>query len=306
MKYAKWRIVEILKTHIGAPTKELEARISDFAPSRLAAPDPHHVTTARQELLTDNEIDAVYVDGTAFYYLPSIEWDDIEPALGVKQRIHADFKGIAESYEKCGKNAEIVTYRALLVSDAWHTPFAPGDSVTHMNGRTTDYGLDLAAYGRKAQYRLGIEVKNIREWIYPESWPVWKTIGSALELNILPILVARRIHYTSFRLFKSIGMIGHETKSQTFSPDLEDHEHDILDAVKENLFYRDIELTDQPKEEQIGFFGRVLPSIAERSQNTFSSLHDLLHRYAIELNLRENSLVNPERSELYHRFMSEL
>src|SRR2546430_1721798 len=84
------------------------------------------------------------------------------------------------AYEKCGKNAETVSYRALLASGSHWVPFQPGQPVLHLNGAVTSHGLDLAAYGQNRSYKLGLEIKNSREWIYPESWPVWKVIGACI------------------------------------------------------------------------------------------------------------------------------
>lgn len=68
---------------------------------------------------------------------------------------------------------------------------------------------------------LPIEVKNLRDWLYPTSSEVYQLLSKAALLQqalpnvrIMPLLVARRIHVTTFRMFKDLGAYGVQTKRQ--------------------------------------------------------------------------------------------
>lgn len=305
-RYAEWRTIEVLKSNAVATTKELEARISDFGPSRLASPNPHHVTTARQRLVERGTLVVLDIDGTEFYHLAQADPELVRSTLDRKMELQSRFTNLTGVYEKCGKNAEIVTYRALLASEVHYVPFAPGAPVTHLNGMSTARSLDQAAYGQTSRYKLGIEVKNGREWVYPESWPVWKTIGAAIELDAMPILVARRIHPTCFPLFKKIGMLGHETRSQTFSPDISPDEIEILGAVQREFFFKDVAITDEPEEAQVEFFGRIVSSLGHSFSEVFDRRGELLREYAIELALWDRDVPTENRSALYRQFIEDL
>jgi hypothetical protein len=50
---------------------------------------------------------------------------------------------------------------------------------------------------------FAVEVKNVRSWIYPWSHEVWDLLAKLGEFSdVVPILVSRRIHITTFRMFK--------------------------------------------------------------------------------------------------------
>jgi len=59
---------------------------------------------------------------------------------------------------------------------------------------------------------LCIECKNYREWVYPHDKLISELIVKAADLNAIPVLIARRIHYTTrTNLLEPAGIIAHET-----------------------------------------------------------------------------------------------
>jgi hypothetical protein len=44
----------------------------------------------------------------------------------------------------------------------------------------------------------GIEAKNIREWVYPDRTEVKELLSKCTALDVVPVLIARRIHFSTF------------------------------------------------------------------------------------------------------------
>jgi hypothetical protein len=47
---------------------------------------------------------------------------------------------------------------------------------------------------------LGLECKNVREWLYPDRTEIRQTIDKCLRLDCVPMIIGRRIPYVTFRL----------------------------------------------------------------------------------------------------------
>jgi hypothetical protein len=61
-------------------------------------------------------------------------------------------------------------------------------------------------------------VKNLRSWLYPWSHEVWDLLAKVGDFpEVVPILIARRIHPTTFRMLKDIGALGYQTRQQWFA-----------------------------------------------------------------------------------------
>jgi hypothetical protein len=65
-----------------------------------------------------------------------------------------------------------------------------------------------------------IEVKNVRQTLYPEHREIWDLLWKAGHYpDHLPLLIAPRFHHTTFVLFSAIGAIAVPTIRQWFAPD---------------------------------------------------------------------------------------
>lgn len=49
---------------------------------------------------------------------------------------------------------------------------------------------------------LGLECKNVRHWMYPHVEEITETLDKCLSLDAIPVLIARRIHFATFTVFK--------------------------------------------------------------------------------------------------------
>jgi hypothetical protein len=60
----------------------------------------------------------------------------------------------------------------------------------------------------------GVEVKNTPPWYYAHDADLREAIRKALSLKAVPVFVARRIQYVSFRVLGTGGVVMHETYNQ--------------------------------------------------------------------------------------------
>jgi hypothetical protein len=90
----------------------------------------------------------------------------------------------------------------------------------------------------------GIEVKNVRPWLYPHSALVVDLISKCLALDCIPVLIARRIHYVTHRLLSACGLVIHET----FNQRLPNSEADLAARAAHKLLlgYHDIRVGNDP------------------------------------------------------------
>lgn len=68
---------------------------------------------------------------------------------------------------------------------------------------------------------IPVEVKNLRDWLYPTNAELYQLLAKASMLQqerpdvpMVPLLIARRMHITTFRLFKDIGAYAIQTLRQ--------------------------------------------------------------------------------------------
>ena len=148
------------------------------------------------------------------------------------------------------------------------------------------------------QYWAGVEVKNVREWLYPDREEVRALIAKSIELNLPPILIARRIPYVTRRLLSKAGMLMWETRHQYYPPEY----HNLAGLVREktSLGYFDVTVSDQPDNQLRDFVARILPEELPDATERFLAHRDLLapfgtgamsyHEFAARLRRREQEI----------------
>ena len=62
----------------------------------------------------------------------------------------------------------------------------------------------------------GLEVKNIREWLYLDRTEITDLLKKCLYLDAVPILIGRRIPYVTRRILKPCGALVWETYNQRY------------------------------------------------------------------------------------------
>jgi hypothetical protein len=125
--------------------------------------------------------------------------------------------------KRLGQTLEIATYRALLESGSEFfgrfkdpnahddgTLYAKEEPPQHIGSRSLigDQRLDFLARHPEAGH-LGIECKNVREWLYPDRQEIDEVLATCIKLDSVSVLIGRRIPYVTFILLTTCGVIVH-------------------------------------------------------------------------------------------------
>jgi hypothetical protein len=131
---------------------------------------------------------------------------------------------------RLGQTLEIAVYRALKEQSAFHTFGAfldldsHDDSTLYQKEEQPSSASGLTMIGRadfvlasKDSGLVAVEVKNVREWLYPDRLEIRELLAKAVAINAVPVLIARRMPYVTFRLLNPCGVIVHQTYNQRFA-----------------------------------------------------------------------------------------
>lgn len=114
--------------------------------------------------------------------------------------------------------------------------------------------------------------------MYPHVGEIRALLVKCLTLDAVPVLIARRIHYSTFAVYSKCGMIVHQTYNQLFPQSDEALATKLRD--KTLLGYHDIRLGNQPDARLIKFVTVNLPMVAAEARKKFREHEDLLTAYA--------------------------
>src|SRR5262249_7123284 len=124
----------------------------------------------------------------------------------------------------------------------------------------------------------GLEAKNIREWIYPDRKEIIQMLQKCLQLNAVPILLARRIHISTFFVLNKCGVIVWQNFNQLHA-DI-DEEIALQAKHKDKLGYHDIRIGHDPDRKITQFANVDLPTALPEARQKFEEYKDLLTKYA--------------------------
>jgi hypothetical protein len=194
---------------------------------------------------------------------------------------------------RLGQTLEIATYKALLKGplSEFHGRFLDldkhDDSVMyskdeppqHIGARTLPgkQNLDFLVRHPTAKM-LGIECKNIRTWLYPHDNEILETLRKCLTLDIVPVIIARRIPYVSFVVLSRCGVLMHQCYNQVLPASAADVAAQA--KQKDLLGYHDIRTGNEPDSRLLKFITENLPNIADAARVKFDEYKDLLDDYA--------------------------
>lgn len=125
---------------------------------------------------------------------------------------------------------------------------------------------------------VGIEAKNVRPWLYPHDEEVRDALQKALALKVIPVLIARRIPYVTFRLLGTCGVLMHETYNQRMAN--ADAQIANLARNKNLLGYHDIRVGNLPDQRLTRFVSEHLPSLIDGARSKLDEYEDLLFSFA--------------------------
>lgn len=328
------RALDAFFDHQGAAVwPEVEAQVSEspwvhehFDPSlpRHMAPNPHHLTTARQVLVAG---EVLIEDRRVLLQRPVSVWvyvraltergrqTSVQRLAAAKRRLYRTFLSWTGDNRLCGDVAERAletTLASLTGSHVWLSPSSEIGGVRELLNRPLRVGGPLDAAGHWAAdpenpaagfVPFAVEVKNVRATIYPwdhETWDLLAKLGDFPE--VVPVLVARRVHLLTFRFFKDIGAVACQTWRQWFSRSIDAAR---FARVRDELSFHDAVQIDPstPHKVLAKFFSDTGRSLASAQAAKWERAAPIVARY---IDLRREDLEPRERSRLWFDFSQEI
>ena len=276
--------------------RTLEQKISDAGPYDQRV-DPHILTEARRNLADAGQL-SFYDDHPTtgrWYYLretPELKWQHrLDKLRPIAHRIQTGNRG-----KLIGQALEIAVYKSLKQAHAeHHLHFLGGfpelddddsrlfqkEEPQMVNGRSLPgrQALDFYVIHPTAGV-AGIEVKNIREWIYPESEEIRETVSKCCVLDAVPVVICRRYSYSTYSVLHKCGVLLFQNYNQLYPVS----ETELADKARHKrlLGYHDIRVGNTPSSRLLAFIGENLPRILPAARERFDQYRDLLSDFADE------------------------
>jgi hypothetical protein len=291
------RLPNVLETQGVAHQKTLEQKISEQGPKGQQV-DPHLLGLAIRELHQHRRIVNRHTHeqtNTHWFANARTSQATVTKHLEILAPLYSQVSQ-GEFKNRVGDALEIVTQQAILQlqksaprhSFSGHFDLSaplnrqgrvpktePPDNISgHRAKKLADFHLHGFDAGP-----LCIECKNYREWIYPSSSVVTELIEKATALSAIPVLIARRVHYsTIFNLLIPAGVIVHESYYQYYPPE----EEELAAKVREKnlLGFTDVTASYEPAPRTIRFFKTELPGLVDEAAARFFANKSALSDYA--------------------------
>jgi hypothetical protein len=258
--------------------------------------DPHHLTPARKELEKDSRVvpyKPQSPSGGIWFHLNGTTSDAIRKRLEIQLPVYQALQDNLFK-KRLGQALEIAIFRSLQQQNAFsdflgrfinlneHDDsqlYQKEEPQRHLGKRDIggDRRLDFLVRHPDSGW-AGIEAKNAREWIYPNRTEVIDLLSKCVALNIVPVLIARRIHYSTFVVLNTCGVIIHQTYNQLFPST--DSELAEKAKHKNNLGYHDIRIGNHPDRRLLNFIGQNLSAVLPEHRTKFDEYKDLLAEFA--------------------------
>ncbi len=289
---AEKRLRSVLRAHGVATDRTLEQKISDAGPYDQRI-DPHVLTDVRAALVARREIVRRETGGVPWYHLNTTSDREVQRRLDELQPIYArtsehDFT------QRVGQALEIAIFRALqnLHAAAPGVQFFGGfrdldehdDATLYskiepeiISGRQTHRGVVDFGLGIPQGTLAAIESKNLRQWIYPNRSETRELLRKSLDLDAVPVLIARRLPFVTVHVLYPCGVLFHETYNQLYSA--ADEALATLVKRKDLLGYHDIRIGNQPHTRLTRFITERLPGLLPAAHERFNEFRDLLEGY---------------------------
>jgi hypothetical protein len=113
----------------------------------------------------------------------------------------------------------------------------------------------------------------VREWLYPDRVEIIDLLFKSTALDCVPVLIARRIPFVTFKLLSACGVIVHQTYNQLLPA--ADVELATLMQDKTLFGYHDIRLGNQPDARLLKFANNMM-DVAPEARDKFDQFKDLL------------------------------
>jgi hypothetical protein len=282
---AEHRLSRVLRTYTVASMRTLENKISDGGPADMRI-DPHVLTDVRNRLLAGGTLQREVRDNTPWYSLAAADPAVVATRLADLLPLHRQYQRLGQ---RVGQALEIAIYRALCAQTQLtffgsfrgldgpdDTLYSKAEPPQTISGKTMEGELDFIAMTSNATL-IGIEAKNIREWIYPQREEVTELLKKCTAVDVVPVLIARRIHFSTFRVLNRCGVILHQTYNQLLPTSAAPIAAQARD--KNMLGFHDIRLGNQPDARLTKFLHENLPAVVPDARERFEAYVDLLSDY---------------------------
>src|SRR5450759_445853 len=246
-------IPELLEVEHAVVWSEVEAKLADeeWGPAGHRI-EPHHLSTARRALLDDGTITEQTAatkggrPGSVFVLTSASRRTRATEAAAARKRLLQTrylswASGTKQAPGTIGPAGERAAHASLLAvaPEAGYRVLNPATGhLTRLFGEDIpggplDNGATLAFLDADGLPKGGvivpIEVKNIREWMYPNRPELYQLLYKAAMLQqarpdqaFAPVLVCRRAHVTLFRMARDLGCFVAEARAQFVLPPPDD------------------------------------------------------------------------------------
>jgi hypothetical protein len=289
---ARTRLIRVLDSHGIANWRTLEQKISDAGPGAQRV-DPHILTPVRRTLEKQGVIVRHVFDGTPWFALAATPAPVIETRLAVQRPVHQALQN-DNIKKRIGQTLEIAIYRALIDQTALADYLGQfldlhdhdDSSLYSKEEPPRKLGKNYIGGDRRLDFLVrhptagwaGIEAKNIREWLYPDREEILELLSKCVALDVIPVLIGRRIHFSSFVVLNACGVVIHQTFNQLFPTS----ETALAEKAKhkDNLGYHDIRTGNAPHPRLTEFISNHLPSVLPDHRQKFDEYKDPLEAFA--------------------------
>ncbi len=318
---ARKRLVSVLRKRIVATDRTLEQKISDAGPNNQRV-EPVILTEARNSLTAQGRIVPVKRGKTPWFHLFETPAADVQERLAALEPIYLKTQDGMFS-QRVGQVLEIAVLRALKGSGRAFLGDYPNLDEPDENGIYHKTEPALVVSGKKIEkgpldyvvfepYGMGgIEIKNYRNWLYPDTAAVKELLWKCSDIGAVPVLIARRVPFITFRLLNLSGCIVHQNYNQLYSE--VDQELAELVRNKDLLGYHDVRVGNEPDRRMRRFVQEMLPDLVDGAQSRFENFSDLhaaygkgeigypswMERILIESGLRQEREMDEPEGEYY-------
>ncbi len=255
------RLRDLSSSQLAFSAMEAEAKISESQVFGSAKPQPHVVQIARSRLVRSGELVEVTERGRGgrlvkLYSVAETKGraKAVDAALKRKRLLMNRYYGWAQgtdSYEGItGPAAEIVSHTTIIrsgIGTLLSNPTSQTGNVDTFLGRPVpigplDNGFLFIPLDTDGNLRLStsvavpVEVKNLREWIYPSTRELFQLLTKAAllqrdlhETPLVPLLICRRAHTTTHRMAKAMGFFVIQARQQF----IQEHSRATKEAINE-------------------------------------------------------------------------
>jgi len=291
LELAKKRIRKILRVRKICSHAQLEAKIAEAGPPQ-DRPQSGVVRKARKEMLREGEIRKIYMPElhVPFYVFSSFTVDGEKERYQRVKKAYKSYVRVSAKYALCGKVAETVVYRAMVLADSLNVWGSEDEKTSYINGRCVldgNHPLDFIVSHKKTGIPLGVEVKNKRRWYHRRDWGLWEALAKCVSVKVLPVFICRKFEYTLYvNVFSIIGCFGYKLHNQYFHCSVEEELSDV--RHKDGLGFADVrfpiglEGTFDPEPRHIVHFRETIPKHIGEFWSRYEKCLPILHEYLIK------------------------